>query len=216
MNILIITIVIILLIIYRATSPKKTEKTLIKNIFRMVDDLISAIRRMARVLKVKNRTKIVWKELIKMHKQANWHFGQFDNEKYIITTFNLNDNNNQAHKFRYEVDQNKLEFQSYILNSFNEDKTNDILVLASHFNGLLNFGKVVVNIKYNYVEYTYSGDLITYMLYPGEIHSDLRTHYNLTLDCFWAFSNLIETDDDPVFVISELLKRKDEEDKTNN
>ena len=57
----------------------------------MVDDLISAISRMSRVLKVKNRTKIVWKELIKMHKKKNWHFGQFDNEKYIVTTFNLKD-----------------------------------------------------------------------------------------------------------------------------
>ncbi|MBC7643041.1 MAG: hypothetical protein H7174_12015, partial [Flavobacterium sp.] len=63
----------------------------------------------------------------------------------------------------------------------------------------------------------HSGDLVTYMLFPGEIHSDLRVHYDITLECFWAFSNLIETGDDPVFIISELLKRKDEEEgKTNN
>jgi hypothetical protein len=90
------------------------------------------------------------------------------------------------------------------------------MILASHLNSLLNFGKVSVNTKYNCVEFVYSGDLVTYMLFPGEIRSDLRVHYNITLDCFWAFTNLIETDDDPVFVISELLKRKDEEDKTNN
>lgn len=176
--------------------------------------LTEKIRKIYRLLNVKKRSKIVWEELIKMHKNENWHFGQFDNEKYIITTFNLKDEKEQ--KFRYEVTQNSLKYHTFILDSFDEHKTTDIMVLASHLNSLLNFGKVSVNTKYNCVEFVHSGDLVTYMLFPGEIRSDLRVHYDITLDCFWAFSNLIETDDDPVFVISELLKRKDEEDKTNN
>ena len=175
--------------------------------------LTEKIRKIYRVLNVKKRSKIVWEELIKMHKNENWHFGQFDNEKYIVTTFNLKDEIEQ--KFRYEVTQNSLKYHTFILDSFDEHKTTDIMVLASHLNSLLNFGKVSVNTKYNCVEFVHSGDLVTYMLFPGEIRSDLRVHYDITLDCFWAFSNLIETDDDPVFVISELLKRKDEEDKTN-
>ena len=176
--------------------------------------LTEKIRKIYRVLNVKKRSKIVWEELIKMHKNENWHFGQFDNEKYIVTTFNLKDEKEQ--KFRYEVTQNSLKYHTFILDSIDEHKTTDIMVLASHLNSLLNFGKVSVNTKYNCVEFVHSGDLVTYMLFPGEIRSDLRVHYDITLDCFWAFSNLIETDDDPVFVISELLKRKDEEDKTSN
>ena len=176
--------------------------------------LTENIRKIYRLLNVKKRSEIVWKELIKMHKNEKWYFGQFDNEKYLVTTFNLKDEKEQ--KFRYEVTQNSLNYHTFILDSFDEHKTTDIMVLASHLNSLLNFGKVSVNTKYNLVEFVYSGDLVTYMLFPGEIRSDLRVHYNITLDCFWAFTNLIETDDDPVFVISELLKRKDEEDKTNN
>lgn len=176
--------------------------------------LTEKIRKIYRLLNVKKRSKIVWEELIKMHKNENWHFGQFDNEKYIVTTFNLKDEKEQ--KFRYEVTQNSLKYHTFILDSFDEHKTTDIMVLASHLNSLLNFGKVSVNTKYNCVEFVHSGDLVTYMLFPGEIRSDLRVHYDITLDCFWAFSNLIETDDDPVFVISELLKRKDEEAKTHN
>lgn len=176
--------------------------------------LTSTIKRIYRLLHVDKRSVIVWGELIKIHKNENWHFGQFDNDKYILTTFNLK--NEKEQKFRYEVTQNNLKFHTFILDSFDEQKTTDIMVLASHLNSLLNFGKVSVNTKYNFVEFIYTGDLLTYMLFPGEIHSDLRVHYNLTLDCCWAFSNLIETDDDPVFVISELLKRKDEEDKLDN
>ncbi|MDI1317424.1 hypothetical protein [Flavobacterium sp.] len=170
------------------------------------------LRKIYRLLNVKKRTEIVWNELIKFHKEEGWNYGQFDKEKYIQTIFNIEDN--LRIKFTYQVGRDKLEFQSLILNSFDEDRTTDILVLASHFNGLLNFGKVSVSTKYNCVELIHSGDLVTYMLFPGEIQSDQRVHYNVTRDCCWAFSNLIETGEDPVFVISELLRRKDD-DKTN-
>lgn len=167
------------------------------------------IRKIYRIINVKNRSKIVWKELIKLHKESEWKFGQYDNQKYIVTTFHLEDNH--AQNFRYAVTSNNLEFHTFLLKSFDEEKTNDILVLSAHFNGLLNFGKVSVSTKHNYVEFIHSGDLVTYMLYPGEIHTDLKAHYNLTKDCYWAFSNLIETGEDPVFVFSELLRRKEED-----
>ena len=96
------------------------------------------------------------------------------------------------------------------------DFTNDVLVLASHFNGLLNFGTVKVSVKYNYVEFIYSRDLLTYSLFPGEISSDTDIHFELTKDCFWSFTNLIETGDDPVFVFSELMRRNNKEDNTGN
>jgi hypothetical protein len=102
------------------------------------------------------------------------------------------------------------------LRSFDEEKTNDILVLASHFNSLLNFGVVKVSVKYNIVEYRYSGDLLAYMLYNGEIDNDHITHYNLTKDCAWAFYRLLESGDDPVFVFSELLQRKEDQDQADN
>jgi Skp family chaperone for outer membrane proteins len=95
------------------------------------------------------------------------------------------------------------------------EATNDILVLASHFNGLLNFGSVKVSVKYNYVEFVYSRDLLTYSLYPGEINSDTDAHFDLTKDVFWSFNNMIETGEDPVFIFSELLRKKEEEKNTS-
>jgi hypothetical protein len=50
-----------------------------------------------------------------------------------------------------------------------------------------------------------SRDLISYSLYPGEIDSDTDTHYNLAKDCFWSFTNFIETVDNPV-LFSEFLR----------
>ena len=49
------------------------------------------------------------------------------------------------------MNSNNLQFRSIILQRFDEELTNDILVLASHFNGLLHFGVVKVSVKYNVV-----------------------------------------------------------------
>jgi hypothetical protein len=43
-----------------------------------------------------------------------------------------------------------------------------------------------------------------------EIENDCYDHYDLTKDCVWSFNRLMGTGEDPVFVFSELLQRKDE------
>jgi hypothetical protein len=80
----------------------------------------------------------------------------------------------------------------------------------------LNFGTVKVSAKYNYVEFVFSRDLLTYSLYPGEINSDTDTHFELSKDIFWSFNNMIETGEDPVFVFSELLRKKEDEKNASN
>ena len=171
-------------------------------------------KRFYRILNVKDRSEFVWKDLIKYNLEKGWRFGQYETEKRIQCTFSVGENNSIL--FDYTVTDNKLEFSALILKSFEEDKTGDILVLASHFNNLSNFGVVKVNIKYNFVRYTYSGDLLTYMLYNGEIGTDHISHYELTTDCVWSFYRLLDTGDDPVFVFSELLQRKKDQDKADN
>ena len=170
-------------------------------------------KRIYRLLTISKSSQYVWKDLINYHKNSGWRYGQFENEKYIECSFKVDDTN--CVDFNYAVSSGKLVFRSTILQRFDEEATNDILVLASHFNGLLNFGSVKVSVKYNYVEFVYSRDLLTYSLFPGEINSDTDAHFDLTKDCFWTFNNLIESGEDPVFVFSELLKKKEVQDKNN-
>lgn len=177
-------------------------------------NVADTVKKIYRLLKVKKRGIIVWQELIALHKSQNWHFGQFENDNYILTTFLLNGEN--AHQFKYEITDYTLEYQTYILNEFEDDKTTDLMILASHLNSMYQFGKVNVNIKNNYVEFVYSGDLMTYTLYSSEINNDISMHYNIAKNCHWAFSNLLATDEDPVFVIAELVKKLDDEAKTTN
>lgn len=165
-------------------------------------------QRVYRILNVNKSADFVWKELIKFHKSSRWNFGQFDKDKQIKTSFEVSVANSVD--FNYSINSGNLIYRATILKSFDEEVANDILILASHFNGLLNFGIVKVSVKYNYVELVYSRDVLTYSLFPGEIDSDTDIHYSLAKDCFWSFTNLIETGDNPVFVFSEFLRRKEE------
>lgn len=171
-------------------------------------------RRIYRLLTISKSSQYVWKDLSKYHKRSGWRYGQFDNDKSIECSFKVDDIN--CVDFNYAVSSGRLLFRSTILQNFDEELTNDVLVLASHFNGLLNFGTVKVSVKYNYVEFFYSRDLLTYSLYPGEINSDTDSHFELTKDIFWSFNNMIETGEDPVFVFSELIKRREKKDNNIN
>jgi hypothetical protein len=182
----------------------KTSFIKAKNIF----------RRIYRIVTISKSSKHVWKELIKYHKTSGWRFGQYDNDSHVECSFRVDETNSVD--FTYSVHSDNLQFRSIILQRFDEELTNDILVLASHFNGLLHFGVVKVSVKYNFVEFVYSRDLLTYSLFSGEISSDTDTHFRLAKDCFWTFTNLIETGDDPVFIFSELLRRKEEENNKNS
>ena len=213
-----IVIKIIVFIFFWFIFQKMIEQIKISGMIKKMRFLLSRIkndfRRIYRILNVKKSSHYAWIELLKYHKSSGWRYGQFENEKYIECSFKVDETN--CVDFNYAVNSGKLVFRSTILSRFDEEATNDILVLASHFNGLLNFGSVKVSVKYNYVEFVYSRDLLTYSLFPGEINSDTDAHFDLTKDCFWTFNNLIESGEDPVFVFSELLKRNDEESNADN
>lgn len=163
------------------------------------------VQRVYRLLRVSRSHDYVWQELNNHFKNSGLRYGQYNQAKQITCSFLLYDT--QPVDFDYTVKNGSLTFRAVVLASFDEDFTNDLLVLASHFNNLLNFGVVRVSSTNNFVSYVHVKDLLIYSLFPGEINSDLKNHLELTSDITWAFNYLIETGDDPVFVFSEFLRR---------
>lgn len=104
-------------------------------------------KRFYRILNVKKSSKFVWKDLIKYNQEKGWRFGQYEKEKRIENSFSVDENN--VLDFNYTVNENKLAFTSIILKEFDEDKSNNLLLLAAHFNSLLHFGVVIVSTRYN-------------------------------------------------------------------
>lgn len=174
-------------------------------LFNFYRRILVHFRTINRLLRVNNRSEIVWNELIKLHKDSGWRFWRYDNEKYIETSFTTD--NGVTLKFHYSIANEQLLFRTAILLEFDIESTNDVMVLSSHFNGLLAYGVVSVKIQQNCVEYSYSGDILRYLICPNTIYEDMKNHYMVAKDCHLAFSKMLNSGDDPVFVMAELINR---------
>ena len=108
--------------------------------------------------------------------------------------------------FYYAVFENKFNCKVKVLDTFDEELTSDIFILATHFNNLLNNGNVLINVASNYVEYVLKTDLLIPLLYKGEIENQMSRHYSTTKDIERAFQRLINEREAPAIIIAELLE----------
>jgi hypothetical protein len=177
------------------------------NIKTLIQNVKFKSKQVYRLLNFKKREEIVWNDLIALHTSKNFKFGQYDADKYITVTF-TDENSNPLHLYHY-VFPDVVALRVNVLTQFNIERTNDILVLASHFNNKLNFGMVKVDLELNCVELFHKEKNLNYLLFPDLLEADISDHYFIALDCMWAFNQLIESGDDPVFIFSELLNKKE-------
>jgi hypothetical protein len=154
---------------------------------------------------------LVWKELKKLHKDAEWDSGIYEKDKTIETVFKISEIN--VTTFYYMIYDGCYHCRVKILEDFNSEFTTDLFILAAHFNNILNNGVVVVNVHNNFVEYHQKRELLTPLLFPGEIYGQLINHNKISKDIFGAFQRLIYEQEAPAIIIADLLKKN--ENKTN-
>ena len=114
-------------------------------------------------LSYKNQEELVWKELKKLHTDVNWKHGVYEKEKYIETIFEIG--KDQGCAFYYMIYDGSYHCRVKILEDYPTDLTNELFILASHFNNLLSNGVVIVNVNSHYVEYHQKRDLLIPLLY---------------------------------------------------
>ncbi|MBT3612342.1 MAG: hypothetical protein HN522_05325 [Flavobacteriales bacterium] len=158
-------------------------------------------------LSFKKREEIVWKELKKLHSDAEWKSGIYEKEKYIETIFEIS--NGKAGTFYYMIYDDSFHCRVKILEEFPSDLTTDLFILASHFNNLLNNGVVVINVNNLYVEYHQKRNLLIPLLYNGEIYDQLNRHFNTSKDIYSAFQRLVLEQEAPAIIIADLLKENE-------
>lgn len=155
----------------------------------------------------------VWKDLIRLHKSENWHYGVFESDKYINTTFGIAEN--KSAQFYYLVCEGSFHCRVTIIEDYPVDVTTELFILAAHFNNILNRGVVIVNVEYRFVEYHVKSDLVVNVIYPGEIHSQIVKHHKAATDIYWAFNKLLVENEEPAIIIADLLKMKQEVNEQN-
>ena len=172
--------------------------------------------RFFRLNNLKNTQKILWSDLKKYFEHAskagaNYKYGIFESEKYITTYYTIDKaNNTRQYRYLLESENYRLVSLVFISEGYDEAKTTDVFILASHLNNILGEGIVRVNLDICTILFEHRINELVPFLFPGEIHTQVVRHYNHSLDIIWAFDQLLLHNQDPVFIAAELLKRNDE------
>jgi hypothetical protein len=162
-------------------------------------------------LSFKKQEELVWKELKKLHADADLKHGVYEKDKYIETIFELG--KEQGGAFYYMIYDGSFHCRVKILEHYPVELTTDLFILAAHFNNLLNNGVVIVNVQSHYVEYHQKRDLLIPLLYTSETYGQLMRHYNTSKVIYAAFQRLIIEQEAPAIIIADLLKENEANDK---
>ena len=162
-------------------------------------------------LSTEKQEKLVWKDLKKLHTDGDWPFGTYEKERFIEVSFEISD---ETHKtFSYNVNDGYCNCSVKILESFPPEVTSELFILATHFNNLLSYGVVTINVGDQYVDYSIKREILIPLLYSAEIHRQLVLHFNMAKDVFWAFQKLVVENEAPVIIIADLLRMNEEKEK---
>jgi len=180
---------------------------------KFIGKLLFYIKKVYRIsLNYKKYENIVWNDLVKLHKDSKWNYGVYEADKHIETNFEISENVSET--YFYMLYDNHYHCRVKVLTNFPQEYTTEIFVLAAHFNNLLNNGMVIVNVNSGYVEYHTKSDYLVNLIYPGNLNTALIRHFNVSKDIYWAFNKLIKENEEPTFIIADLL-RKNEQNNNN-
>jgi hypothetical protein len=200
----IIPITIIAIWINKVMNPKMNKPDEMKKEAPSPNRLKLFFKKLSAFLrKPDKQEKFVWNELTQLHKVNSWRHGVYETEKYVESTFTLAENKDGF--YRYLLLDNELHFDVCVINNFPPEMTTDLFVLASHFNNLLKFGKVVIDIPHRTVTFSYQNEVSFYAVYPKKIEEHLSRHFFITRDVYWAFDKFLQEREEPAIIIGELL-----------
>ena len=175
-----------------------------KNKLLKIKRYFSKIRR---VSKLSKKEKYVWNDLIHLLDELQLNYSRNDAEKTIYLSMSFNEETTVV-SFRISLYGRSLTAGALIIDTIDAEKTNDMLVLASHMNAMLPVGNVLVNASKGYVEYFLEMDICRLLLYPDEIYEGIHIHYIFTKDHILpTFQKMQNSWEDPIFVFSEFMEK---------
>lgn len=160
-------------------------------------------------LSPEKQEKLIWNDLKKLHIEAEWKHGIYEKDKYIETVFEIHEG--QGEIFYFMIYDSFFHCRVKILEEYPTELTTELFILATHFNNLLNFGVVMVNVNSNYVEYHQKRDLLIPLLYTGEIHDQIIRHFNISKDIYLAFQRLVKEQEAPAIIIADIIRKNEKE-----
>ena len=145
-------------------------------------------------------------DILKLHRDAGWRFGYFEADKLVRSGFEVAPGISLV--YYYQVSDNHFHCRVRVLEEFPEESTEQLFILAAHFNNLLNHGVVVVDADDHFVEYQVKQSILLPLLYTGELYNQIMQHFNGSKDIHTSFLRLIEEHEAPAIIIADLLRSR--------
>jgi hypothetical protein len=148
---------------------------------------------------------IVWKLLKKELKIVPFKHEVKESEKTVYTKFHLDPN--ILGNFWYMMYSDRLYFRAAIIPNYPVEQTTNIFILAQHFNNQLNHGSVVVDVPLNYIEFRTTYHFPEIIFTENAIQKHINHHYKISCDIFWAFNKMLAENEEPAYIIAELIAK---------
>lgn len=153
--------------------------------------------------------KLIWNDLKKLHIEAEWKHGIFEKDKYIETVFEIHEGHRKI--FYFMVYDSCFHCRVEILEDYPVELTTELFILATHFNNLLNFGVVIVNVDSSSVEYHQKKDLLIPLLNGHEMIEQITRHFRISKDIYSAFQRLVKEQEAPAIIIADIIRKNEKE-----
>ena len=155
----------------------------------------------------KHHEQIVWKLLKKELKIVPFKHEVNESEKTVYTKFHLAPN--ILGRFWYMMFYDRLFFRAIIVPNYPVEQTTNIFILAQHFNNQVNHGSVVVDVPLNYIEFRTTYHFPEIIFTKNAIEKHIHYHYNISCDIYWAFNKMLTENEEPAYIIAELIAKRE-------
>ena len=155
----------------------------------------------------KRHEQIVWKLLKKELKIVPFKHEVNESEKTVYTKFHLAPN--ILGRFWYMMFYDRLFFRAIIVPNYPVEQTTNIFILAQHFNNQVNHGSVVIDVPLNHIEFRTTYHFPEIIFTKNAIEKHIHYHYNISCDIYWAFNKMLTENEEPAYIIAELIAKRE-------
>ena len=151
--------------------------------------------------------RLAWKNWLRFLNDQGIRFAHYEKEQFTEFTFSLDDE--RMIRFRANLEDGVLHYASSLTFGEYALDTDYVLKLSAHLNTLISWGVIRVYADRGVIEYHYRTRSSEYALYPERIEGDFFRMYGMAQDLLWTMQEMSKTGDDPLFVVAELMRRRE-------
>lgn len=159
-------------------------------------------------LPAEKQENLVWKEVLSFFEKEGWPVRIYEDRK--IAAIRLPLSRDRDREFFFGISDHNFFCMVDVVSGFPDAVINDLFILATHYNNILNEGSVQVGVEERNVLFTATIQVIIPLLYRGVIEDQIFRHVSAAEDAFDIFEKLVYDGEEPAIIMAGLyLKSKE-------